>query len=200
MGCGIDEVLERHIPGIQAYVRKALGGQLREKVESMDVVQDAVCEFLRYGPKFHLEDEDALRALLCRIALNVIRGKHAYFAAARRKMAREQPLPSDSVIPLDAGGPSPESAAEKVTQEAWVRMGIELLGPEDREVILLREYEGLPFPAMAEVLGVSEEVAKKRFQRALPKLGTIVVQLQRGKLQSLTAAITPRPDRTPEPE
>lgn len=178
----LDLVLKEHLPEVRAYVRKAMGQALSNKAESVDIVQDAVAEFLRFGPKVEIQDPEHLRALLCKIALNVLRGKHDYFNAQRRRIARESPLPEDSVLSLSADMSTPSSIVNRRDEEAWVRLGIELLRPEDREVILLKEFEGLSFGEVADRMQVTVETAKKRFQRALPRLASTVTMLRRGKL------------------
>ena len=57
------------------------------KVESSDIVQDAALQFLKYGPRFILSDEEKFRALLVRIVENVLRDKHDWFSARRRAIA-----------------------------------------------------------------------------------------------------------------
>jgi DNA-directed RNA polymerase specialized sigma24 family protein len=63
-----------------------------------------------------------------------------------------------------------------------VRLALELLDPDDRDVIVWREYDGLSFADIATRLGLGEAHARVRFQRALPKLGKKLQQLQQGRL------------------
>jgi RNA polymerase sigma-70 factor (ECF subfamily) len=59
-------------------------------------------------------------------------------------------------------------AAERIER---VREALGKLKPESREVIVLREYEGLGYDRIAEILGVNETAVRKRFSRALDELG-----------------------------
>ena len=59
-------------------------------------------------------------------------------------------------------GPAPEPT-ERVELPASLR-------EDDRKVLMLRVIHGLPFRDVAAALGISEEAAKKRAQRALRKL------------------------------
>ena len=100
----------------------------------------------------------------------------------------EQPLPSGSVLDLDSGvhavtRPSEEAAARE--SQEWVRLGLELLDPEDRQVILLREWHGLGFTEVGSRLGLSENTARMKFQRALPKLARKVKELREGRVAEL---------------
>jgi RNA polymerase sigma factor (sigma-70 family) len=69
--------------------------------------------------------------------------------------------------------------AERNEQQAWLALAVELLDPDDRETIRLRDWEGLSFPALGAELGISEEAARKRYQRALPRLAAKLEQLRR---------------------
>jgi RNA polymerase sigma factor (sigma-70 family) len=97
---------------------------------------------------------------------------------------REQALPSDSVLLLDAPMRSvtePPSRADDDEQRQWLRLAVELLDPDDRHAIRGRDWDGLSFPELGERLGIGEEAARERYQRALPKLAKKLDQLRRGQ-------------------
>ncbi len=178
----LDELLQRHLPWIQEQVRRRLGPELRKKADSMDFVQDAVAELLRYGPRFEVREDTKFRALMVRIVENTIRDRHGWFTARRRDAARERPLPPDSVLQLGSA-PShrtPSRLADQREKECWIRLGIELLSPADRKVIVLRDWDGLEFAAVGEALDCSPEGARKRYKRALARLARTVAALRRG--------------------
>src|SRR5262245_5246401 len=114
-------LLERHLPWLRAEVRRQLGPELRKKAETEDFVQDAALNVLRFSPRFVVADEDQFRALLARIVVNVVRHKHEWFTARRRRLALERPLPTDSVLRLGSPG-SPSGFAEQAEREALVRL------------------------------------------------------------------------------
>ncbi|HTF90189.1 MAG TPA: RNA polymerase sigma factor [Planctomycetota bacterium] len=184
----LQELLHLHLPWIQAHVKKRLGGLVRAKEETVDVVQDSLVEFLRYGPRFQVSNEAHLRFLLGRIAENVLRDRHDFFTRRRRQVARERPLPEETVLELDAGSRDsiqPDRALEKKQWQAWVRLALELMDPEEREVIVLRQWDELEFAEIASRIGGSADAVRMRFQRALPKLAQKIQQLQRGELGDL---------------
>lgn len=179
----IDVLVARDLGWIREFVRGRLGPLLRARGETMDYVQDAIVDVLRYVPPFVTSDRARFRALLARILENHLRDAHDHHAAARRAPERERPLPSESVLDLDGGrrpATAPGSAAERSEERAWVRLALELLEPEDREVILLRQWHELEFGAIAQRLGVSEDGARMRFHRALPRLAQKLERLRRG--------------------
>jgi RNA polymerase sigma-70 factor (ECF subfamily) len=178
-------LLEAHLPYVQRMVRNRLGDRLRWKVETNDLVQEAVLEFLRYGPKVVLTDERHLRALLARIVQNVIGNQHEWFQRRRREMCRERPLPEDSVLELDGTVrpvTRPSEAAARAETEGLMRLALELLDPADRDVIVLREWDGLEFAAIGERLGLGPDAARMRYARALPRLAERMRRLLRGEL------------------
>ena len=73
-----------------------------------------------------------------------------------RKKKEEDPLPAQ---PDAAGGGDPA-----VVQQ--VRAALEQLEPQQREIVLLREYQGLSYQEIAEVLKVPIGTVRSRLFRA----------------------------------
>ena len=189
------DLVTQDAPWIEAQVRKRLGAQLRQRVDTQDIVQNTLLAILQTGPRFVCSDRAHLRALLARMVENAICAQANHATAGKRDVRRETPGfvqgPSGSVLILDAKSASitrPGSAAEKSEARAWVRLALELLEADDRNVIVWREYEELPFAVVAERLGVVEDAARMRFARALPKLAKKLRSLRRGELDKLLAA------------
>lgn len=162
----LEEVLKRHLPWIRSHVRKKLGKYLRTKHDSGDIVQEVIVQFLKYGPKINISDDKQLRALLSKIAENMIYHKHAWFTAQRRDMSKEKPLPTDSVLASDQTVGKQETPSQIVQQqerEAWIRLGLELLKPAEREIILMRYWKNLSFAAIGKSLTISKNGARKRY-------------------------------------
>lgn len=183
----LNTLLEQHLPFVNEQVSHQLGIQLRQKVETGDIVQEAVVEFLRYAPRVRLSNENHLRALLCRIAENRIRDGQDWFTAKRREMARERPLPTDTSLEFDPPVDpvtTPSVIAQRHENEALVRFGLELLNPEERKVYLLRQWDNLSFSEVGKLLSTSEDAARMRFKRTCIKLSKIVGELRLGKLES----------------
>jgi len=184
----LNAILERHLPWIRAQVRKRLTRLLRRKGESGDYVQDAVIQFLSYGPRFILSNEAHFRAILMRIVENALHDKYDWFTTQRREIALERPLPSDTVLFLDpphGRKGTPSKSAERHEQEAWIRLGMELLEADDREILVLRQWNKQSFPKIGEHLGLSPDAARMKYKRAVGKLGDQVGALRHGKLTDI---------------
>ncbi len=184
----LEQLVELHLPWIRERVHRRLGPMLRQKAETGDIVQDAVIEILTYAPRFRIENGKLFRGLLAQMVENVLRGKHDWFTAKRRAVAKERQAAGDTILYLDApirGVTRPSVVAQRNEQQDWVRLGIEMLDPDSRDVVVLRQWEQLPFDEIGEKLEISTEAAKKRYQRALAKLSEIIGAMRRGEAETL---------------
>lgn len=73
---------------------------------------------------------------------------------------------------------SPHSVIAKAELLQKILILIESMAPEDREVLSLKQFEQLTFQEVALELNVSMEAAKKRYQRAVIRLGQIAAHLK----------------------
>lgn len=181
----LDRLLEIHLPWIRERVEVRLGPLLRARGASEDYVQDAMLEVLRYSPRFLIEDRAQFRALMARIVENMLGDQNDWFRRKRRDLHRERPLPDDSVLMLDRPRDSvtrPSEHAIRGEQQAWTRLALELLEPDDRKLILLRQWEERPFAEIGREMGITEDAARMRFQRALGRIARKVEELARGRL------------------
>ena len=187
------ELVQQDTDWIAARVRRRMGPLLRRRAETQDIVQNTLLQVLHDGPRFVLSDREQLRKLLACMVENVLRVEANHQQAQRRDVRREAVPPaapaagSQSVLSLDppAAVTRPSEAAGRQEQRDWVRLALELLEPEDRNVVLWREYHELPFGEIAERLGVAEDAARMRYNRALPKLAKQLVRLRAGQLDAV---------------
>ncbi len=181
-------LLERHLDWLRAEVKRRLSPALAAKVEADDFVQDAMVNFLRFAPRFVVSDDRQFRGLLLRIVENLLHDRYDQFTARRRQIAKERPLPTDSVLHLDppdaSSGGTPSRMAMRHERESWIRMGLEILEPAARELIVLRDWDGLTFAQIGERLGVPENTARMRYVRAVDRLARLVAQLRRGGVEA----------------
>jgi len=175
----LDELLRQNLPWIRVYVHNQMGPLLRQRGDTGDYVQEAMLDVMRYGPRFLIPDREQFRALVARTVVNVLHDQRDWHSARQRDPRRER---SESVLDFTAVGSatSPSAAAERTETGDLVRLGLELLEPEDRKVVLLREWDGAAFPAIGQALGITEDAARMRFQRALKKLAGCIQRLRLG--------------------
>ena len=173
-GGALQELLARNLEWIRERVRLRLGGQLRSREESMDLVQEVALDVLRSGPRFVVGDQDQFRGLLARIVENTIRDRARWHGAARRAAARERDLGGAS-IDLSASRPGPATELAGRERAELLRLAVELLGEHDRDVVRLHQLEGRPMSEVAELLGLHASTAHMRYRRALPRLALVFV-------------------------
>jgi RNA polymerase sigma-70 factor (ECF subfamily) len=83
--------------------------------------------------------------------------------------AREEPLDapdSEAARRVADPAPGPEQTASNREIEAAIGRAIDALDPPQREVLVLRDVEGLSAPEVAKVLGISVDAVKSRLHRA----------------------------------
>jgi RNA polymerase sigma factor (sigma-70 family) len=177
----IDLLLQRELPWVRELVRRHLGPKLKGRMGESDCVQEAMLDFLRDGVRFVVADRHQLRGLLARIVDNNLRDQDAWWRARRRAADREQPLPSRSSLDLAATGARPSAAAHAGEAREWVRLAVELIDPEDRKVIVRRDWDGVEFTELGAELGLSANAARMRWVRAVARLGDKVAELRSGR-------------------
>src|SRR4029077_9796948 len=101
----LNELYNRYLMRVLAAVRARLGAELRQKVESWDIVQDAMMASLKNVPTFNHEGEGAFLNWLAKVVENRIRDQMDHFGAGkrdhRREVPRGDPGSPDSSLPLD---------------------------------------------------------------------------------------------------
>jgi RNA polymerase sigma-70 factor (ECF subfamily) len=90
--------------------------------------------------------------------------------ACQRREARADQVGLEGAPSLADGGQGPEAAADRREEAALLSEALLDLSPEQREVVLLRSYEGLPWKQVADLLGVPLPTASTRYRAALQQL------------------------------
>ncbi len=184
----LDNLIERDLGWVRRQVELRLGDLLRAKGDVDDYVQSAMVRVLEYGPRFLMTSRGQFRALIARITENVLRDEAARLRTGKRDVARERPVPTDSILALDPPAQSvtrPSAAADRNQAKDWIRLAIELLPAEERAIVQMREWRGCSFAEIGTELGIAEDAARMRFRRVLPKLARHVEQLREGQLDDL---------------
>lgn len=181
----LDSIFRRIEPWLRSNVRSKLSPNLRTKLQSLDIVQDALRRFLCYGPHVHISSERALQKLFSVIITNTLRDHSRYFSATRRVMSLEQDQYGDVVIDLDglmAKDADPARQLEMKEDFARLRLTLEIADPELRDIFLLRERDDLPWKEIALNLGISEASAQMRHRQACRHIAEIRRRIDSGQL------------------
>jgi RNA polymerase sigma-70 factor (ECF subfamily) len=171
----VDRLLGRHRAYLCRFVELRLGPHLRARVDPSDVVQEAQMEAARRLNGYLRDAPLPFRLWLRRIAqdrLLMLLRRHR--GAGRRAVTREATLPDESSLAfawqLLASGTSPSArlAASELAQRA--REAVARLPEADREIVLLRNFEGLSNQEVAQLLKIQPAAASQRYGRALLRL------------------------------
>jgi RNA polymerase sigma-70 factor, ECF subfamily len=159
---GDRSALERLLRRIDARVLHLCHRLLCDVEDARDVRQWVLLKVARSLGAF--SGEAAFETWLHRIVVNACRDRQRERATSQRAAARAASETSTAS--------ETDSADALARSELSVRVvrAVAALPAEEREVVVLRHFEGLRFPRIAEVLGVPETTLKSRFQRALTKL------------------------------
>ncbi|MBL8731827.1 MAG: sigma-70 family RNA polymerase sigma factor [Planctomycetes bacterium] len=184
----LSELVTLHLPWLRDHVDHRLGAFLRRQAEPDDYLQDIVLDFLRDAPRFQVRDGQQLRGLLVRVAENTLRDRNDWFRAKRRDLARNAPLPTESVLALDPAlqrSTTPSRDATRTEMRDWVRLGLELLPPEDRKILVAREYEDRSFVDIGSEIGMTPNAVRMRWVRAVARLADVMQSLRAGQLPAV---------------
>jgi RNA polymerase sigma-70 factor (ECF subfamily) len=152
-----DQRLLSHLDAAYNLARWLMGNP----ADAEDVVQDAYVRALAGADRFRGGDE---RAWLLAIVRNGCYSSH------RRQRVRQATDFDETVHGEDAVTPSPEQRAIDRDTSRRVRLAVERLTPEFREVIVLREFEGLSYKEIAEVVAAPVGTVMSRLSRARAQL------------------------------
>jgi RNA polymerase sigma-70 factor (ECF subfamily) len=172
-------LLTRHGPFLQRFVELRLDPRLRARFDPADVVQEAQLQAVRRLPRYLERPVMPFRLWLRQLALDrLLNLRRDHAAAARRSVEREVALPEGSAAEfarqlLTAGStPSQHLGREELARR--VREALDRLDNPDREVLLLRHFEGLSNPEVAALLGLSPGAVSKRYGRAVLRLHQVL--------------------------
>ncbi len=152
---------------VEAYRAPVFAFALRLSGDSAlaeDILQETFLSALRGIRTFR--GEGSLKAWLLTIA------RREAIALMRRN--HDTPTPQDSLESLGIsagwGASSPEDELGEQQRQARLEQGLARLAPADREVLLLRDIEGLSGEETAAALGVPLAAMKSRLHRARLRL------------------------------
>jgi RNA polymerase sigma-70 factor (ECF subfamily) len=173
-----DTLLRRFEPWLKLMARLQLESRFQAKFDPSDVVQQAMLEALKAAPQFRGTTEGEFVAWLRQILTHALAHEiRRYAGTAKRDLAREvsmeQALTQTSQRlgdMLAATGTSPSQAVVKREQSVLLAEVLERLPEEFREVILLRNLEGLPHEEVARRMGRSSGAVRMLWVRALARL------------------------------
>lgn len=171
-------LLEENRPRLRRLVELRLHPQLRRRVDPSDVLQDAYLRAERKLEPYLADTRLPFFLWLRRMAGDALHDLHRRHLDAEGRDARMEVSPKDVAVGVTseslahfylADRTSPSQAAQRSERKALVEAAIARLDEKDREIIALRFFEQLSSRETAQILGIEEEAARKRFTRAISR-------------------------------
>jgi RNA polymerase sigma-70 factor (ECF subfamily) len=192
---GDREALDRLFALCRNYMtivaRTQVESWLRAKFDPSDLVQQTLLEAYRGFNGFHGATEGEwlawLRRILTRNALDVARH---YARTDKRQIRREVSLDKPAADSAARSFQEPRDSGESPSQQLLARErelliadALARLAPDHREVIILRNLQGLPFDQVAQRMDRSRAATQMLWMRAIQKLQEVVSEEVSGTLR-----------------
>jgi len=147
-GPAFEELVRRHRRTVYRIARRLSGSH----TDADDLSQEAFLRAYRSLPRFR--GESRFRTWVVRIVINL---------AFNARQGRRRAVPVEDIGSRHASAP----AAVETTLRGQVRRAVETLPPRQRQVLVLKVYEGLKFVEIAAAAGMSVGTAKATFFQAV---------------------------------
>lgn len=143
---------------------------LGNAAEAEDVAQDVFVNCLRAIGTFR--GDSALGTWLYRIAINLCRNRLKYLGRRQYNATHTLDDVPEGALAQGRGGvmaeaiAEPDRALEGQRAESSVREALAGLDPEFRELLVLRDVDGLSYADVVRITGLAEGTVKSRLHRA----------------------------------
>jgi len=167
----LDDLVAEHLPQLRAYVRAHMIPAMRARESAADIVQTVCRALLAERDRFDFRGEVEFRAWLFTAARRKIFEKLRFHRRGQRDLRREAMPLGDSDL---GGGPRPTATPSAIAaaneQLERLEAALDVLSPDDREVIALSRFAELPVAEVAARMQRSEAAVRKLLGRAVVRL------------------------------
>lgn len=172
------DLLLRYVPWLKLLARLEIDTRFQGKFSDSDIVQQTLLEACRDLPKFRGQTEPELLAWLRQILAHVLAHEiRRYHGTQQRDVDREVSLEEALAQSsqrlgnvLAMSGSSPSAMAVEREQELLLADVLAKLPADHREVIILRNLEGLSHEEVARRMGRNVGAVRMLWVRALARL------------------------------
>jgi RNA polymerase sigma-70 factor (ECF subfamily) len=176
----VELLLARCRAELRAFIQARLDSRLRARLDPSDVVQETQMELVRRLPHFLQHRPMPFHVWVRRKAYErLVNLRRDHRKTMRRSVEREVGWPEQSSLllarPFLAPGPSPSEQVAAREYSRRVATAVEELPHADREILLMRHAEELPYEEIGLVLDIEPAAARKRYGRALLRLRQLLL-------------------------
>ena len=169
-----EELFARHRDYLRLVVQLRMTTDLQARIDVSDVIQESHLQALKRLDDYLIRQPMPFKLWLRRTAQEcLIRMRRTHVGAQARSVNREVTLPERSSVLLAGqalSGTTPSQHVMKAEMAADVRRAMAELSDNDREILLMRNYEELSNDETAQVLQIESAAARKRYTRAILRL------------------------------
>ena len=175
------ERLEALRDRLRRMVALRLDPRLRGRVDASDVIQEAFVEATIRAPRYASERKLPFLVWVRFLTVQKLAQFHRrHLGARQRDVRREAPIrdmlgpQASSIVAaevLAAGGASPSQHMIVEERRSLVAAVLDSLSEDEREILVLRHFEGLSNRECAGVLGLTDSGASRRYLRAARRFG-----------------------------
>ena len=143
--------------------------QIRDEHKAMDITQEAFIQAYRAIDTY--EDRARFSTWMYRIAMNLITSHYRHESAQKRGGSKTETSLQIEGMPepgADQRTPDDQVAAEDIG--VLVRAAIDELEDEYRDVVVMRDLQGLSYEEIAETLDIAPGTVRSRLHRGREKL------------------------------
>jgi RNA polymerase sigma-70 factor (ECF subfamily) len=178
-----EELFNRHRARLRRAIAMRMDRRVAARVDASDILQETYLEAFTRLPKYLQQEGMPFYLWLHWIAREKVLGAHRrHLGAEKRTAQHEVPLmPVDSSAEFVSGligrGPTPSQQLARAELAERLRLALGQLDADERDLILWRHFEQLSARDMAQLLGITEAAASKRYIRAVEKLRKLLLAL-----------------------
>ncbi len=170
------ELVRRYQTPVIHFCRRMLGSL----EDAEDLAQDSFVRIHRHLPR--LKPQAKFSTVLFGIARNLTLNHLRDTARRGRGVTHSLSREGETDEPIRDEGLRPDRQTRLREIEAMIERAMEALSPEHREVLVLRELNGLDYEAIAEVTKCRRGTVKSRLARAREQLRVQLIELGGDKL------------------
>jgi RNA polymerase sigma-70 factor (ECF subfamily) len=180
----LNRLFDRYYERVRRAVRARIGARLRRQLESGDILQQTFTKAFEKFADFEMRDEGSLVHWLSMIADRQIRDEADRATAKKRTPGRpvvdlDAPAgpetSADLAEALPGAHPAPPGQLETTEEVDALEDCIDLLPPHYRELLILRDFEGLEWDDVATKAGrPSSSAAREMHTKATLELAKLL--------------------------
>jgi RNA polymerase sigma-70 factor (ECF subfamily) len=183
-------LFSRHRDRLRRMVALRLDRRLQGRIDPSDVIQEAYLEASSRLAEYQRNPTMPFFLWLRFLASQKLVTLHRHHLGVHMRNAGQQialyqgPWPEATSAALAAQllghDTRPSEAAIRAEMKIRVQEALNAMEPIDREVLALRHFERLSRAEIAQLLGISEAAAGKRYLRALDRLRHVLIRWRTG--------------------